>query len=84
MLMWDVPLGYLTWGKLSQDSSLLIFDLLGLPRTRHMYFGWLPEFLIGFLIFGLSRLLLGRLPRPGSPRSNSTVDTSARDARGSP
>lgn len=55
-----LPVGQMSWASLSESASVLLRD--------HAYVGsatsaWVPEFLVGFLVFVLARMLLDRLVR---------------------
>jgi len=55
-----LPLGQMSWARLSESAGELLWD--------HGYLGsaasaWVPEFLFGCLVFLLARMLLDRLRR---------------------
>lgn len=55
-----LPLGQMSWGRLSESGAVLLRDHAYVDSYTS---AWLPEFLVGWLVFVLARMLLEHLRR---------------------
>ncbi len=55
-----LPVGQMSWASLSNSASVLLRDHAHIDSYTS---AWVPEFLVGFLLFALARMILERLVR---------------------
>jgi hypothetical protein len=60
MFSHSITVGDYRWGQLSQFAASLLPDHL---RLQSINYSWIPEFLVGFLLFALARMLVNWLRR---------------------
>lgn len=59
-LVHPLPVGQMSWAQLDESAALVLRGHVHLDGATS---AWLPEFLVGFLVFVLARMLVGWLRR---------------------